>query len=92
MEDFFGDKLGTNPNSRPLTPGAERRRRVKNARSRSKKSSNEMKVEDFDCKTPFETIQDDLKDVVRDMKIFGSKIFKACTAPEVQTNEYATYR
>ena len=37
--------------------------------------------------------QDDLKEVLKDVKTFGNKVFLACSAPsEGQYNEYATYR
>jgi len=88
MADPFGEKLGKKSRNRPEDPRAAGKSRVRNAKSRSRKSSS-YDEDDFDCKTPFESIQDDLKDVVNDVKIFGSKMFLACTAPDTDFNEYA---
>lgn len=93
-EDLFGDKLGTKTDHRPTTPREAGRRRVKNAKKKKRKSAAYDSGEDaIDCKTPFETISDDLKEVVNDMKIFGSKMFIACTEPDdADYNEYASRR
>ena len=90
-EDLFGDKIGRD---RPKTPREEDRRRLRNARDRNRRSREaSYQSSEFDCKTPFETIHDDLKEVLKDVKTFGNRVFLACTAPsEGQYNEYATYR
>lgn len=92
MEDIFGDKLGTKSNQRPSSKESEMMRRVKNAKKKRKSASYDSPEEDvFDCSnTPFEAIQEDLKDVVDDMR----KMFTACIEPDnnVHYNEYATYR
>eukprot|EP00979_Chaetoceros_neogracilis_P001920 scaffold349_cov267-Chaetoceros_neogracile.AAC.15 len=97
MKDPFGDNLGKRPDSaRPKTPRDAGKRRVKKAREKNKRkiSSTYEDDDDIDCQDPFETMQEDLKDVINDMKSFGARIFLACTAPEndYDKNEYATYR
>ena len=95
MEDPFGDKLGRRPASaRPNTPRDAGKRRVRNARDRNKgkKSSKYEDDDDIECKDPFETIQEDLQDVINDVKSFGARMFLACTAPEDDYNEYASHR
>mmetsp|Transcript_13661 Transcript_13661/g.25703 ORF Transcript_13661/g.25703 Transcript_13661/m.25703 type:complete len:362 (+) Transcript_13661:150-1235(+) len=97
MEDPFGDKLGnSSKDGRRGSLGVEY-----DGRKKSRGARNAVKIprtrngdqEQFDCSVPFETIQDDLKEVLRDVKSIGSKIVLACTAPNVQQyNEYATYR
>lgn len=95
LEDPFGDKLGKpSRHSRPGTPRDAGRRRVRGARHRTENGNDTYSdnLHEFDCRAPFETIQDDLREVLRDVKSFGSKIVLACTAPNVSYNEYATYR
>ena len=90
MEDLYGDKLGKKKTKRSTNPG---KNKGKNASKNKRKSADYDLDEDFDCKTAFdfETISEDLKEVVKDMKMFGSKVFTACTAPEdYQYNEYAS--
>jgi t-SNARE complex subunit, syntaxin len=97
LEDPFGDKLGSHSkHTRAAGSHSEhqegRRRMRGGARSGVKMQRNQGQ-EHFDCAVPFETIQDDLKEVLRDVKSLGSKIVLACTAPNDQYyNEYATYR
>jgi hypothetical protein len=95
MEDFFGDKLSKRPNSaRPNTPREAGKRRVRKARDsnkRDKSSKYDDDEIDFQCDGQFDTIQENLIDAIYEMKEFGSRVFLACTGPDVGANEYATY-
>jgi hypothetical protein len=96
LEDPFGDKLGSHSKyaqAGSLGDQEGRRRRIRGAPRNAVKVPRNDDEQQFDCTVPFETIQDDLKEVLRDVKSLGSKIVLACTAPNVQYyNEYTTYR
>jgi len=98
LEDFFGDKIGKRSNSaRPNTPREAGKRRVRkardsNKRNKSSKYDDDDDDDDFQCDGPLEAIQDNLIDVINEMKVFGSRVFLACTGPDVGSNEYATDR
>ena len=45
----------------------------------------------FQCDGHFDTIQENLIDAINEMKEFGSRVIYACTGPDVDANDYATY-
>lgn len=92
FEDPFGNNIKANREK-----GKTRKSRKKSGKpgkNRSKQhttTSSKMTSEDeLNWKSPFDTIQEDMKEVVNDIKDFGSKMFGACTAPDTnEVNEYA---
>ena len=89
FEDPFGNKIKGKRES-----GKHRKSRRKSGKHRSKQhtssTSKKTSEDELNWKSPFDTLQEDMKEVVNDIKDFGTKMFGACTAPDTnEVNEYA---
>jgi len=107
LDDPFGERLGrqkhktrddkygdqSSPRSRRSKSSSKKKRRSKSKHRRRANS-------DFDCTSPLETMREsippDVQEVItaglNDMKIFGTRMITACTAPSEDSfdgNEYA---
>lgn len=84
LEDPFGDKLNRKSKLKHSKKGEQK----KNGKYRSKSNSkydDTDEIRDLNCHEPFQTIKEDFKEVVQDVKSF----VLACTVPDINENEYA---
>jgi len=84
LEDPFGDKLNKRSRQKNSNKGGQKKNGRHRSRGNSKYDNND-EIRDLNCHEPFQTIKEDLKEVVQDVKSF----VLACTVPDINVNEYA---